>query len=146
MRRISIKGVLLGGVVDITSSVVLGIPFAIYASFHAVLAHTPKDQVGPAISALVNSPPIYLGELVTGLACSVLGGYIAGRIAKHDELLNGALSSILCLALGAFTLLSGKDSHSLAVQILLFLASPTFGLLGGYLSLLRRRAMLVAQT
>jgi hypothetical protein len=44
MGRISIKGVLLGGVVDVLSSVLLGIPFAVYAVLRINLAHVPKDQ------------------------------------------------------------------------------------------------------
>jgi hypothetical protein len=139
MSRISIKGVLLGGVVDIATSVVLSIPFAIYEISKVELAHIPKDQVGPAITAAMHgSVPIYVGQLVVGLGCSVLGGYLAGRLAKHDELLNGALSSFLCISIGIYTLSSGNDPHSSLVQGLLLAASPVLGLLGGYLSLVQR--------
>lgn len=141
MSRFSIKGVLVGGVVDVVTSVVLSIPLAVYAIAKLDLAHMPKDQVGPAITAAMHgSVAMYVAQLVVGLGCSVLGGYLAGRLAKHDELLNGASSSFLCIALGAYTLLAGKDSHSLALQVLLFVGSPALGLLGGYLSLMRRRA------
>jgi hypothetical protein len=140
VNRISIRGVLIGGIVDIVASLVLGIPFALYLISKLDVAHTPKDQVGSMIlAAMQGNVPVYVAQLVVGLACSVLGGYLAARLAKHDELLNGALSSFLCLVLGVFTLSSGKESHPLVVQILLFAASPALGLFGGYLSILRRQ-------
>jgi len=70
-------------------------------------------------------------------ACSVLGGYIAARLAKHDELLNGLLSSFLCVSLAVYTIASGKDTNTLWVQIFLLVASPAFALLGG--DLMRRQ-------
>jgi hypothetical protein len=141
MGRISIKGVLIGGVVDVGSSILLGIPFAVFAILKVNFAHTPKDQVGAAVTAAIQENlRLYLGQLAIGLGCSTFGGYLAGRIAKHDELLNGLLSSFLCLSLGIFALSSHMDSHPLVVKILLEIASPAFALIGGYLALLRRRA------
>jgi hypothetical protein len=141
MKSVSIQGVVVGGIVDIVTSVILGIPFAIYAISKVDLAHVPKDKVGSAIAAAMNgNVPMYLGQLLVGMCCSVLGGYIAARLAKHDELLNGALSAFLCVSLGVYTVASGNDSHSLFVQILLLVASPALGLLGGYMRLTQRRA------
>jgi hypothetical protein len=81
--------------------------------------------------------PLYVGQLLVGLACSVLGGYVAAWLAKHDELLNGGLSCFLCVALGIYTMASGKDSNALWVQILMLLASPALALFGG--DLMRRQ-------
>jgi len=55
MSKVSIKGVLIGGIVDIVMSVVLGIPFAIHAMSKLDLAHTPKDQIGSSITAVIHS-------------------------------------------------------------------------------------------
>lgn len=137
--KISLKGVLIGGIVDVLSSFLLGLPFGIYAMLKVDLAHTPKEQLGSAIAAVSNAIPwLYGTQLLVGLACSVLGGYVAARLAKHDELLNGALSSFLCVALGIYAITSGKDAHALWVQILMFISSPVCGFLGGYLRLRQR--------
>src|SRR5882724_12777417 len=113
MHKISLKGVLIGGVVDVTSSSLLGIPFAIYALSKIDLAHTPKDQLGSAIAAVSHATPwLYGMELLVGLACSVLGGYVAAWLAKHGEMLNGTLSSFLCVAIGIYSITSGKNSHA----------------------------------
>jgi putative membrane protein (TIGR04086 family) len=84
-----------------------------------------------------NNLPLHLGTLLVGMACSVLGGFVAAWLAKHHELLNGALSSILCVAGSIWTISTGKDSQPLWTQVLLLIASPALGLLGGYLRLWR---------
>jgi len=143
--KVSLKGVLIGGVLDILSSSVLGIPLAVYAVSKVDLAHTPKDQLGAAIAAVSQENPwLYGTQLAVGLACSVLAGYVAAWLAKHNELLNGTLSSFLCVALGIFSIASGKDSHAHWVQILILISAPACGFFGGYLRVWQRRLPAVA--
>lgn len=140
MSRISIKGVLIGGIVDIVSSVLIGLPFALYTAFTVDLSNVPKDRVESTISAAIHGNMLlYVGQLLVGLACSALGGYVAAWLAKHDELLNGGLSAFLCVGLGVFTMASGKDSNPLWIQILMLVASPAMALLGGDLMRRQRR-------
>jgi len=137
MGRVSIKGVLIGGIVDVTTSVVLGLPFAIYAMSRVDLTGMSHAQASARLSATIHGDtPLYIGQLLVGMACSVLGGYVAAWLAKHDELLNGGLASVLCVALGIYTVTAGKDSNPLWLQIALLVASPLLALLGG--SLMRR--------
>jgi hypothetical protein len=141
MSRISIKGVLVGGIVDIVSSVVLGLPFALYTMLTLDLSNVPKDRVESTLTAAIHgNMPLYVGQLLVGLACSALGGYVAAWIAKHDELLNGGLSAFLCAGLGIYTMASGKDSNPLWIQILMLVSSPTLALLGGDLMRRQRRS------
>ena len=145
MRKISVKGVLIGGIVDIVSSSLLGIPLAVYALSKVDMAHTPKDQLGTAISAVTHASPwLYATQLLVGLLCSVLGGYVAAWLAKHDELLNGPLSSLLCLAVGFYSIALGKDSHAHWVQFLMLVAAPVCGFFGGYLKAQQRRVHTLA--
>jgi hypothetical protein len=44
--RISVKGALIGGVLDIVLSAIIGIPFGIYAFVTGHLANTPREQLG----------------------------------------------------------------------------------------------------
>lgn len=137
--NVSLKGVLIGGIVDILSSSVLGIPLAVYAVSKVDLAHTPKDQLGAAIAAVSHGNPWLHGmQLAVGLACSVLAGYVAAWLAKHNELLNGTLSSFLCVAIGIYSMVSGRDSHAPWVQILILISAPVCGFFGGYLRLRQR--------
>jgi hypothetical protein len=134
VSKISIKGALVGGIVDVVSSVVLTMPISIYEVAKLSLSHTPKDQLGSmAASALHGNASLYAMQLAIGLCCSMLGGYVAARIAGHDELLNGAASATLCVVLGLFTIGFGMDSNPVWAQLLLLVASPAFGFLGGYM-------------
>ena len=90
MRRVSIKGVLIGSVVDIVASLLSGILIAVFVVLISVLAHIQRrslDQFGALAGVW----------FACGLVISALGGYIAARIARHDEVLNGALSASLCI-------------------------------------------------
>jgi putative membrane protein (TIGR04086 family) len=139
LSKVSIKGVLIGSILDIVSSVILGMPFGIYAVSQVDVAHTPKEQLQSAVSAAMHSNmSLYLGTLLVGMACSVLGGFVAAWLAKHDELLNGALSSILCVLGAVWSISAGKDPQPMWTQTLLLIASPALGLLGGYLRLRQR--------
>ena len=137
MSKVSVKGVLIGGIVDIVTSVVLGLPFALYAMLKVDLSHTPNAQASAAVTAAIHANvPLYVAQLLVGLVCSVLGGYVAAWLAKHDELLNGGLSSVLCVAGGIYVLATGKDSNPHWLQALLLVASPLLAILGG--DLMRR--------
>ncbi len=141
MSKVSVKGVLIGAIVDIVASALMGVPFAIYAMSKLDLAHTPKNQIGPAVTAAIHgNVPLHVAQVLVGLCCSVLGGYVAVWLAKRGALLNAALTSFLCLALGAYAVASGKDSNAHWVQVLLFVASPAFASFGGYLRLRLSRA------
>jgi uncharacterized membrane protein YfcA len=138
MGVVSFKGVIIGGVLDVVASVLLGLPFAIYTVSRLNLSGIPTNQVGSTITAAIRANvPLYVGQLLVGLACSALGGYVAAWLAKHHELLNGALSSFLCVSLGIYLLASGQDSNPHWLQALLLVASPALALVGG--DLMRRQ-------
>src|SRR4029077_10831886 len=98
MNKVSVKGVLVGGVTDIVATVILTLPLIVYLIATEVTG-TPKVPLQAAVMAAIRAnPPLYWLESLIGLACSVLGGYVAARAAKHDELLNGLLASFLSVA------------------------------------------------
>lgn len=143
--KVSLKGVLIGGIVDNLSTSFLGLPLAIYALSKVDLAHTPKDQLAPAIVAVIHAIPwLNSAQLVIGFTGSGVGGYVAAWLSKHDEVLNGALSSFLCVAIGIYSIAYGKDSHSHWVQVLMLLSAPVCGFFGGYLRARQRRSPAVA--
>jgi hypothetical protein len=134
--KISFKGVLVGGAVDVAFSFILGIPITLYAVSRIDLSHMPKDRASAAIASGIHAnTAVYLMEVLVGSLCSVLGGYTAAFIARRNERLNGALSAYLCTAIGIFTIAFGKDTHSLAVQLILLVAGPLLSLMGGWVRL-----------
>ena len=135
--RVSIVGITVGGITDVVATNILAIPVVVYAMVKFDLFHTPQDP-SAITNAIHANPTLYGLQLLIGFGCSVLGGYVAAWIAKHDELLNGALSSFLCIAIGVYSLARGKMSGSLPAEILLLIASPLCAFLGGYLRILQK--------
>ena len=125
MSKISIKAIFAGGVVDVASSFALAIPITIIATSRGTNA--------------LKGTKFSVAEIVLGLICSTFGGYIAGRVAKQDRLLNGALSSWLCTVLGICAVVSGVDHQPHSIQAFNFIAAPICALLGGYLSRSRKQ-------
>ena len=77
MGKISIKGVLIGGIVDIVASVILGLPFALYALTKADLSNPLSVRTtAEVVAAIHGNVPLYVPQLLVGLSCSVLGGYV----------------------------------------------------------------------
>lgn len=140
MRRVSIKAVALGGFADIVSSIAFDIPVSLWVLSRVNFLHVAPEQIQASVSAAVSAHPgVHTLEMLLGFVASILGGYVAARLAKHDALLNGALSSWLCVALGIGGMALGVDSDPVRTQVLLVVVSPAFGLLGGYLASLRKQ-------
>jgi hypothetical protein len=140
MKRVSIKGFVVGGIVDIVTTNVLGaVVLVLVGVFH--LVGTPGTGSQNLVQTLLANPGIAAALYVAGASASVFGGYVAARLAEHDELLNGALSAWLCVSFSVFGMITVGAGGRLVPDLLMLPISPCLGLLGGYLQLaLRRRA------
>jgi len=137
--KVSILGVLVGGMVDVVSSVALGLPLAMYTAFNVPLEQRTGPHASAAVSAAMRgNHALYITQLAIGLLCSALGGYIAALIAKRHERLNGTLASWLCILMGIIGMAIGLDKDPLWEQILLLIASPVMAYIGGDLRLRQR--------
>jgi drug/metabolite transporter superfamily protein YnfA len=136
LRKISIKAVLIGGFVDIAASALLGFPLLIFVIVSRHFVGLPPEQLKQAVrGAMHGSPSLHAAQLLIGALCTILGGYVAGRIARHAETMNGLGASSVCMALGVYSVITGKYTGSLAVElVLLFIATPLCGIIGGYLA------------
>jgi hypothetical protein len=131
MKRVSFKGVAIGNIVDIVSTNVVVLPVAVYVLFKA--GSPPDIAAGSAKEILKGSTLLVVSSSILGGLCSVLGGYVSARIAKHDEVLNGALSSILCVGSGVYTVINLSSAGPLWLHLAFLPLSPALGALGGYL-------------
>jgi hypothetical protein len=136
--RVSVVAVVIGGITDVLATNILAIPLVVYVVMKYGVSHT-SVAAAAIVSAIHSNLWLYGSQLAIGISCSALGGYVAAKIAKHDELLNGLLSSFLCVAIGVYSIVLGKGSQSVPVQILLLISSPAFALLGGYFRQTQKR-------
>jgi hypothetical protein len=128
MKRVSLVGVAVGGITDILTTNALLLPlmyFVLAAAATGSLSENALKQI------LAHRQLVTIASGVLGGLGSVLGGYVSARIAKHDQVLNGALSCILTVAAGLYSL-SHSSAHSWLPFVLVPL-SPALGALGGYL-------------
>ncbi len=138
---VSSKAVVVGGLADVLLSSVLGVPFSMYVMWSRGLIGLPQSEMAPALlSAVHNSPGLFAIQIVIGVGCSVLGGYIAARIARSSVILNGVLASWLCVAIGIYSVASGEESQALAVHLLLIAITPIAYLVGARIYMQSRQA------
>ena len=133
MKRISLKGVAIGNIADIVSTNVILLPVIIYIVASSTSGSSPDHGAGSAAEILRGSTAFLASSSVLGGICSVLGGYVSARIAKRDEVLNGSLSSILCVCSGVYGLISGTAADHLWLHLVYLPLSPALGALGGFL-------------
>lgn len=122
---------------DVFASSFLGAVSVVVVLLILSIAHTPPDRAPQVTAQIVHGNPWFIGaQIVIGGGCSLLGGYLAARLARHDEELNGALSSIVSVGSGLVAIAAGHDPQQLMLQILILPVKPMLGFAGGYL---RRR-------
>jgi len=131
MDRISLKGVAIGNIVDIVSSSIVGFLVAIYVLKSSAAS---ANDMNAANQLLLASGVFWFWSTILGSLGSVLGGYIAAGIAKHDDVLNGALSSILCVGATVYALVSGGAAGHEALYLVSLALSPALTAFGGYLN------------
>lgn len=135
MSRVSLKGVIIGGITDLVFTMLLGVFLVFYIAAQLDVADPTEDQIMAAIRA---NALFYTLQVAIGAAGSIFGGYVAAWLAKRNELLNGALSAILCIAMGVYSISAGHASGALAETAVSFVMSPLLGLLGGYIRFIQR--------
>jgi hypothetical protein len=135
-KRISILGFMIGSIVDVVGSNIWGVVVTIYVmiSFN-LLSGSPAEMTDKVLNIFRTDPLIFSLNFIVGSFFSILGGYIGAYIAKHNELLNGALSSFLCVSIGIYSIVNGSYSSSLALALASLLLSPLLGIFGGFLRL-----------
>jgi hypothetical protein len=113
----------------------------IYAMAGTNILTLPKAEQAAAVTTyILDHGAVYAVLAVLGTLCSVLGGYVAAVMARRSEVLNGALSSYLCLGVGIWALAKGQEQMPTWLFLLLLPLSPIVSGLGGYLRLRQTRA------
>lgn len=130
--KISIRGVLIGGIVDIVSSAACLTAFLSYE----ISKVDPSQRIGThwlhAINAAADKSVLLH---LTYPLCSMLGGYVAAMIAKRHEHLNGTLASWLRVGFGLLGLPIASSREELWLGLFVLVASPVCAFVGGELSL-----------
>lgn len=129
MNKISIKAVIIGAIVDNTMT------FFIMNLLAAALLSTGITE--DEFMARMKSTSGMLLGLILGPGCTVLGAYVAGRIAQRAERLHGALVAVAGMMVA---LIFRESGIPVWFDIAGFVLMLPAGLGGGYLAEARRKA------
>jgi MFS family permease len=148
MRRLAIRSIIVGGLIDVFTSNVFGTISQVVVLLILSIRHTSLEDAPAASQTIVAGSVVFFAvQLVIGALCSLLGGYLAARLARHDERLNGALSSVLSVVAGIVVIAIGHNPEHFIQHVLILPVKEIFGYAGGYLrerevrSKSRRRAV-----
>ena len=129
-RRFRWKAVLIGAATDLAGSTVAGIALVVV---FALLVAPGAGGVEDKVDRLAQSWPFLMASMILGGSCTVLGGYVAGRIARHSYLKHALAAGVLSLAVGILFFRGDEGPYSGLIAFLGYGLHLPLALLGGWL-------------
>jgi len=138
MRSISIKALLLSNLANVLFAVV-GIVVTILLALIVEISVLGPGHIDDAFKGLESSSDFGVVLCVPVVIANIFAGFIAGRMAASQRVLNGALSSAIIILFGIYLSIFGWDSHTdyhqqlpSSVDLAVSWGGPIFGALGGF--------------
>ncbi|MGZ3661190.1 MAG: TIGR04086 family membrane protein [Bdellovibrionota bacterium] len=133
-KSLSPRGILLGTAVDLGGSLAAGVLLFLEFTVASNIQDPKSIQV-----LFFSKTSNLIASLCSGFLFTFLGGFVAGKVAKKSELLNGAASSIVCFLL-SFAISLGHESPTPSWYnwTCYFLTLPV-AVLGGYFAFRHNR-------
>jgi hypothetical protein len=103
MRGISIKAVVLASLAVIGIDIMSGIVLAAIFGGPALNSEMTDAQLRQAAAAMVAQPGYLTAALILGTASTVVGGYLAARLARTVPYFNALAFGVLGVLLGVLT-------------------------------------------
>ncbi len=121
----------LGAATDVVGTILAGVVLFVVFS---VLSAPGEGGAEEMVERLRQSWPFLLISMIVGGSFTVLGGYVAGRIARHSFLKHALAAGGLSLALGILVFGSDDGPYSGVVAVLGYGSHLPLALLGGWLA------------
>ncbi len=134
-KKLNIKAIIVGWLVDTLGSIIAGIFIGIAAGVIMMAKGIAPEQIAEELS---NSTAIQNISLFVGLSFTFLGGYIAAFIAKADELKHALIVGILSLIISL--LFTAAQTTDPIWYLISFFGIP-FAVLGGYLRKITKKEL-----
>lgn len=132
---VQIRPIIIGAVVDYIVTHVLIMLYLIvyYMKDPLEKGGLPEEAIEKALKEMLSSQEGLLALIVIGAFCTALGGYVAGRLAKAEEVKHGALVGAVSLILGLLqTGMAGEGSPvPYGYELLGYVLAIPAGALGG---------------
>ena len=135
---VKIRPIVVGAVVDYVTTYIAVTVYVIlyYVKESFQDGGIPQEAIEKAFGEAMSSQEGLLAFLIIGALCTVLGGYVAARIAKVEQIKHGALVGAVSLLIGVLqTTMAGAASpvpHDF--ELLGYILAIPAGALGGHLA------------
>jgi hypothetical protein len=130
-QRFRWKAVLLGALTDLGGSAIAGIVLVVA---YTLWFGPSQGEAQEMLEQLGRSWPFLMISMVVGGCFTVLGGYVAGRIARHSFLKHAVIAGALSLVLGILLFRADDGPYSGVVALLGYGLHLPLALLGGWLA------------
>ena len=136
-RTVNLKAVVIGSLVELIGGTVAGAVALLAFSSVLRARGVPADQVKLYYEAIA----FKVCGFAFSLSFSVLGGFVAARIAKRRELVHAGATGLVRIAESLLVLAISGDATRLPIWhwVLIYVTVLPAALLGGYLGHLRSR-------
>jgi hypothetical protein len=136
MRFRSWVGVVIGGITDIATSMLIFFALAVIAAAQLPPSELAPEAQGPAItSAMSELRGLTIASWFFSYGATLLGGYVAACISRVQEVRVGVLSAWTCMLAGVMILATNSSPMPAWQVALIFGSTPFVAGLGGYLRL-----------
>lgn len=132
-NKLNAKAIIWGFLTDIVGTFVFGFIFSLVVISLYAANGGNIDNIDNLMKSYYVSVPLMSVSLFFGLAFTVLGGYITGRIAKGYEMLNSIAVGIIEVAFGMLLSISGS-SYPLWYNVIGFVLMIPATYLGGMIA------------
>jgi hypothetical protein len=129
---VKVRPIIVGAVVDYFATYLL---IMLYIMVYYLKAPgLSEEAIDRALKEMLSSEEGLLTLIIIGAFCTALGGYIAARLAKVEEVRHGALVGAASLIIGVLqTAMAGEEIPvPRSYELLGYLLAIPAGALGGY--------------
>lgn len=129
---VKVRPIIVGAVVDYLATYLLIMLYIIV--YYVKAPGLSEEAIDRALKEMLSSEEGLLALIIIGAFCTALGGYIAGRLAKVEEVRHGALVGAASLIIAVLqTAMAGEEIPvPRSYELLGYLLAIPAGALGGY--------------
>jgi hypothetical protein len=132
-RQISAKAIVFGFVAEFVVSTAAGL----FLGIATTVTLMQRGVTANEMRATLEGNGILIAATVISFGSTIMGGYVAGRVAKRAEVLHAAIVGCLLVLLGLVQLF--RSPTALVYSIISILGAIPFAMFGGYTAMLRRQ-------
>jgi len=133
---VKIRPIVVGAAVDYLTTYLLIMLYllAYYVKDPLEKGGVPEEAIEKALKEMLSSQEGLLALIIIGALCTAVGGYVAGRLAKVEEVKHGALVGAASLVLGVLEAVMAGQRSPLPqeYEFLAYVIAIPAGALGGY--------------